>query len=163
MLYDILGRTYRQSVTKLETRIENSLGGGGSALALAKTINSPQEGFRVTGGLKTVIPDNYKSSTIQASTNDGISGLDGSGSGDWADWIKGCTPPIVFTYQEMRIDVDRVLNQAGLTEIELEAINVVLDNKEITDYARKQGMKADSLTAAKNRAIPKLRKALKIK
>ena len=63
----------------------------------------------------------------------------------------------------MRIDVDRVLNQSGLTQLELKAINVELDNKEITDYARTQGMKADSLRAAKNRAITKLRMALKIK
>ena len=168
LLYDILGRTYRQIVTKLETGIENSLGGGGDWAVLSKTINSPTLDFYVTGGLKTVIPDNYRPPNIQASPNDGISGLDGSGSGDWADWIK-CfdgkwgTPPSVYTYQEMRIDVDRVLNQSGLTQLELKAINVELDNKEITDYARTQGMKADSLRAAKNRAITKLRMALKIK
>lgn len=165
LLYDILGRTYRQEPTKLETSIGNSLGGGGDISVLEQTINNPQEGFFVTGGQKTVIPDKYKPPNIPASPDDGIAGLDGSGSGDWADCIKGHwdKPPSVFTYQEMRIDVDRVLNQAGLTQKELTAINVGLGNKEITDYAREQGMKANNLYAAEKRAVQKLKKALKIK
>jgi len=115
--------------------------------------------------LKLSVQTNISPPSIPENTNDGIAGLDGSGSGDWAHWIKGRSgkTPSVFTWQEMRIDVDRVLNQAGLTQLELKAINVALSNKEITAYAREQGIKADSLRAAQNRAVPKLRKALKIK
>ena len=165
LLYDILGRTYRQSVTKLKTSIGNSLGSGAGISVLEQTINNPQEGFFVTGGQKTVIPDNYKPPNIPASPDDGIAGFDGSGSGDWADCIKGHwdKPPSEYTRIEKRIDVDRVLNQAGLTQKELMAINVGLNDMKIVDYAREQGIKANSLRAAQNRAIQKLRKALKIK
>jgi len=60
LLYDILGRTYRQEPTKLKTSIGNSLGGGCSIFVLEQTVNNPQEGFYATGGLKTVSPDKYK-------------------------------------------------------------------------------------------------------
>ena len=168
MLCDFLGDTWRKKAVRFETKLENSLAHGNAGNT--KKVSEAVEGF--TTGNPEQREERQKRdrtiSNIHANTDDGISGIDGYGSADWADWIKsfdgkGVTPPSVFTYQEMRIDVDRVLNQAGLTQKELMAINVALDNKEIEDYARKQGIKANNLYAAEKRAIQKLKKVLKIK
>ena len=168
MLCDFLGDTWRKKAVRFETKLENSLAHGYAENT--KRVNEVVEGF--TTGNPEQREERQKRdrtiSNIHANTDDGISGIDGYGSSDWADWIKsfdgkGVTPPSVFTYQEMRIDVDRVLNQAGLTQKELTAINVGLNGMTIADYAWKQGMKANNLYAAEKRAVQKLRKALKTK
>jgi len=168
MLCDFLGDTWRKKAVRFETKLENSLAHGNAENT--KRVSRAVEWF-TTGNpeqREERQKRDRKISNIPANTDDGISGIDGYGSGDWADWIKSfdgklVIPPSVFTYQEMRIDVDRVLNQTGLTQKERTAINVRLNNKEIADYAREQGMKANNLYAAEKRAIQKLQKALKIK